>query len=318
MMLSFFKRKLFPIGVDMGSTTLKMAQLAYDGKKLHVIAGTKDDVPDDIKVGSSQWQHWVIKTMKQMLAQGTFKGRNVITAMPADDVFIDQIKVPRTAEEKLQETVLSKIAGKLPFESKDALVQHVVTNTASEMDVLVMATERTKVDRHLAIYEKVGLHVQTIGVWPLAMTASYTHFFGRRRSDADVTAMLLEVGANLTKVVICRHSHLLFARLVPMGIKQLENEEVAKKLVLELASSARYFEGAVKGAHVQRLIFLAGQAADKNLCGSVVQLAQHLQVPAQIGDVLAAVELVQQQGRTPERRGSHVNWTNSFGLGLLQ
>ena len=79
-----------------------------------------------------------------MLSQGTFKGRKVVTALPANEVFIDQIKIPRTPEEKLREAVLAKISGKLPFDSKDALVQFVVTKAAAETDVLVMATERTR------------------------------------------------------------------------------------------------------------------------------------------------------------------------------
>jgi type IV pilus assembly protein PilM len=315
MMLSFLKRKVFPIGVDMGSETLKMAQLVQDGDGLRVIAGTKDDLPPDVKLGTSQWQHWVIKTIRQMIAQGTFKGRKVVTALPVDEVFIDQIKIPRTPDDRLKDTVLGKIAGKLPFESKDALVQFVVTNAAAETDVLVMATERTKVDRHLAIYEKAGLQIQAIGVWPLAMVAGYLNFFGRRKSDIETTVMLLEVGANFTKVAICRHKNLLFARLLTIGIKQLTNEEMVKRLVLELVSGARYFESATKGAHIDRLIFLAGQSTDKDLCQNIVQLAQHLHVPAQIGDVLAAVEM-EQPGKSFERRGSHVNWTSSFGLCL--
>jgi hypothetical protein len=181
--------------------------------------------------------------------------------------------------------------------------------------VLVMATERTKVDQHLAIYEKAGLQIQSIGVWPLSMVACYTSFFGRRRSDADTTVMLLEVGANFTKAVVCRHKNLLFARLVPIGVKRLENEEMINRLVLELTSCARYFEGSIKKAHIDRLIFLSGQTTEKNLCSNIVQLAQHLHVPAQIGDVLAAVEL-SQPGKNFERRGSHVNWTSSFGLSL--
>jgi type IV pilus assembly protein PilM len=317
MVLSFFKRKVFPIGVDMDSETLKMAQLIHDGEALRVIAGTKDDLPAEIKAGTSQWQHWAIKTIRQMILQGTFKGRKVVTALPAEDVFIDQIKVPRVAEDKLREAVLSRISGKLPFESKDALVQFVVTNAAAETDVLVMATERTKVDRHLAIYEKAGLEVQSICVWPLAMVASYANFFGRRRSDADLTVMLIEVGSNFTKAAICRQGQLVFARLVPIGFKQLENEDIAKQLVQELSSCARYFEGTAKGARIGRLVFLAGQSTDRNLCSNIAQLAQQLQIPAQIGDVLVAVELTQNSdGGSLAKRGSQVNWTSSFGLSL--
>ena len=73
--------------MDMGSETLKMAQLVHDGEGLRVIAGTKDDLPPDIKPGTSQWQHWVIKTIRQMISQGTFKGRKVITALPVERCF---------------------------------------------------------------------------------------------------------------------------------------------------------------------------------------------------------------------------------------
>ena len=53
MMLSFLKRKVFPIGVDMGSETLKMAQLVQDGERIRVTAGTKDDLAE-LKLNSAQ------------------------------------------------------------------------------------------------------------------------------------------------------------------------------------------------------------------------------------------------------------------------
>ena len=72
---------------------------------------------------------------------------------------------------------------------------------------------------------------------------------------------------------------------------------MVNRLVLELLSCARYFEGSVKGSHIDRLIFFAGQATDKKLCGNIAHLAQQLHVPAQIGDVLAAVELSSKPGK---------------------
>ena len=77
--------------------------------------------------------------------------------------------------------------------------------------------------------------------------------------------MLLEVGANFTKAVICRHNHLLFARLVPIGGKALASEEAVKRLVQELASCARYFEESAKDSRIGRLIFLAGQAIGQGI-----------------------------------------------------
>jgi hypothetical protein len=77
--------------------------------------------------------------------------------------------------------------------------------------------------------------------------------------------------------------------------------------------------------HIERLVFLAGQSADKDLCAAI---AKQLEMPAQIGDCLAAVEIRQynQCSRMDRRvsltddsesqQQSQVNWATPFGLSL--
>jgi hypothetical protein len=272
----------------------------------------------DMEAFSSQWQHWAIQSVKQMASEGKFKGRKVVTAMPVCDVFIDQVKLPKLSEDKVRESVVGKVAGNLPFDPATALVYYVCTSAGVENEYLVMASDRMKVDHHLAIYERAGLEVEAIATWPLAMVWSYANFFGRRKNDLESTVMLLEIGANFTKVVICKHSNLLFARLLNVGVLGLKDEHAIKQMIGELAACARYFE-TQKGGRVERMIFLTSQSTDKTLCNSVVQLARDLQVPAQIGDVLAAIAVndpsTSDQGL--ERRGNTLNWSVAVGLGLF-
>jgi Tfp pilus assembly PilM family ATPase len=320
-MFSFLKSQTCPIGIDVGSGTLNLAQMGWDNDGLYLLAGANDVVPDGIEYGTGTWQRWAVSRLKAFRAERQFRGRDVVATLPGNDVFIDQVKVPRVAPEQLREAVLSRIAPKLPCEPKECLVQYVVTREgtksgAGELDVLVMAAERTKVDRHLAVYENANLKVVAIGVWPLALTASYVTFFGRRTTDRDDIAMLLEIRNDVTHVAICKHKDLLFARLVPVGRMHLTSGEAMGRLILEIAACQRHFESISGMARIDRILLFAGQNVEKVICDNLAQLAQKMQVAAQLADVTAAVEMRMSGELGVDRRSGSENWATAFGLGL--
>lgn len=320
-MFDFMKKKLYPTGVDLGSGHIKMAQLGFDGEKIFLNAAACERRPDDITPGTGNWQRWVAKTVKNMITSNPFKGKAVTTAMPCDDVFIDQIRISRSHGNSLEVAALEKVQSKLPFDHQGALIKCVVTDNVANMDdldVVVMVAERENVNRNLAIYEKAGLQMKSISVWPLAITNSYTTFFGRRDADVDVNVLLMEVGANHSNIVISRNNDLLFARAISVGSKKLDEnpQQVTENLIAEATSCCRYFETVSGGSHIQRLVFLARQDTDPRLCQGIADFAQRMQVAAQIGDVFAAVEPGHNKKLEIDERLLHVDWSTAFGLSL--
>ena len=318
-MFDFLKKRIFPTGVDLGSSYLKMAQLGFDGNQFFLHAAGQKERPKDIEPGSARWQRWVAAAAKEIVGKGGFSGRQVVTAMSADDIFIDQIKIQKTAEEKIEDAVLVKIKPRLPFDPKGAMVKYVVSEAHcgnGELGVLVMAGERQMVDRHIAIYEKANLEICGMSVWPLAITNSYVKFFGRRAEDRKMVAMLVDIGAGHTNIVICRHSNLLLARMIPTGFSHLEYSEMLERLIDEINACCRYFELVSDGAKIHRLVLISGRSVDKTICERVAEVAKGMQVPAQIGDVLAAVQVRQGCRFDIERRGRQVDWATAFGLSL--
>ena len=324
-MLGLLKNHIYTIGVDVGHDSLKLAQLGSNGQGTSVIAGNRKQRPEEIEPGSSDWQRWVIENIRLLTTYGDFRGKEVIAAMPETDVFIDHIKMPKINNCKPQDAIFSKIKQKLPFEplEENTMMQYIETE---QDNVLVMATERTIIDRHLAIYEKAGLSIKSICAWPLALTNCYVKFFGRRKSDLEAIVMLICLEENCTNVVICRHKNLLFAHSVSIGLKQLVDEQSVSRLVMEITGCKRQFNMMYRNAQVERLIFLSGQAVDKDVCATI---ARQLEMPAQMGDCLAAVEIAKscRLGRDNEhdkghldnqidRRDCPVNWAVTFGLSL--
>ena len=316
--------KWSPIGVDMGDDALTMVQFENDKRGVSLIAAGSKNRPEDIELGSSNWQRWAIEAIRELTVNGKFQGRDVIAAIPASEVFIDHIKMPKIEKDKLQDALFSKIKQKLPFEADDAMIKYL---PAEGDNFMVVAVERKKIDRHLAIYEKANLQIKSIAVWPTALTNSYVRFFGRRKSDVEAIVMLLNIDTSYTNVVICRHKNPLFACSIPVGAKQLgmapnlneghlaaSVDEMMAKLVLELTGCRRRFGSMHEGAKIERLIFLSSHTVDEDICTTI---AKQLGMPAQMGDCLAAVETVNLYNSLGmDRRQCKVNWAAAFGLSL--
>jgi Tfp pilus assembly PilM family ATPase len=310
---------LCPVGVDMGNDSVTMAQLADNGHGIDLVSGACKKCPPYIKPGSVDWQKWAIDRVREVTSSGRFRGKEVIAALPPADLFLDYVRVPKieakgnSKEAKASEevAVMSKIKQKLPFESDDAMIRYI---PAEEDNALVIAAKREIIDRHLAIYERAGLSIKSIGVWPMAMARSYTRFFGKRQADVKSVVYLLDIGPNCANIVICRHENVLLARSIPLGINQLNGEEMISRFVLELDSFRRLFGSIYRRAQIERLVFLSGRAVEKEIC---VTIAKQLEMPAQMGDCMAAVKVADPFGSGVDRRDSQVHWAVSFGLSML-
>ena len=310
---------LCPVGVDMGADAVTMAQLVDNGQGVSLMSGVCKQRPPYIKPGSVEWQRWAIDRMSEVTSNGRFRGKNVIAALPPADLFIDHIRMPKidaksdTKEEQasVEVAVTSKIKQKLPFDAENAMIRYI---PSEEDNALVIAAKRQIIDRHLAIYEKAGLAIKSIGIWPMAMAKSYTRFFGRRQADAKAVVYLVDIQPGCTNVVICRHENVLLARSISMGANQLDGEEMISRFVLELDACRRHFASMYRKAQIERLVFLSGTAVDKDIC---ITVAKQLEMPAQVGDCLAAVHVEDPSGTGVDRRDCQVHWAVAFGLSLL-
>jgi Tfp pilus assembly PilM family ATPase len=188
-MFSFLKNNTYPVGIDIRNDAVRVAQLKEERGGLVLISAAGEECPSHIQPGSSDWQKWVIETLQLLASKHKFLNNDIIASIPASDVFIDHVKMPKSEGKNLDDAILSKVKQKLPFSPDQALVKYI---TGEDDNFVVIATEREKINRHLAIYEKANLRIKTLGVWPLALTNSYSRFFGRRQSDLKSIVMLIE------------------------------------------------------------------------------------------------------------------------------
>jgi len=311
-MFGLGKKNSYPIGVDLGNDCLTLAQLANGSEDTVLIAGQYVNRPADIIPGTARWQRWAIDVMRESAREGHFKGKEVVAALPANEVFIDHIRWPKKFDGKIEDAIFAKIKQKLPFEplEKNTLIKYI---PAEQDNVIVLATERAVIDRHLAIYERAGLTLKSIGVWPVALAACYARFFGRRKTDLDSIVMLLDIQPDCTNVVISRHKNPLYACSIPVGTNQLKDEKLTGRLVMELTACRREFLSLYKNVQIERLIFLSGLAVDPDVYRTI---AKQLETQAQMGDCMAAIQMTDPERLGLDRRNGKVGWALAFGLSL--
>jgi Tfp pilus assembly PilM family ATPase len=309
-MLGFFENHACPIGVDMGDAALTAVQMAGDGEGVGLIAADSREYPADIEPGSSAWQRWAVEAMGELLAEGRFEGRKAVAALPASEVVIDHMKMPRVPESDLRGAILSQMRPKLQIKPDDAAIEWVSTDSDY---ILVMVADRTKLYRHLAIYERAHLKIASVSVWPTAIANAYAHLWARYRGEGADVVMLLDVGASCTNIVICDGSRLYLAHSVPVGAKNLEHDRMLELLGCELDLCRVRFKSTYKKPQVSQIIFTSGQVVQREICE---RIAKRAQMSAQLGDCLAAVRAVGPDCVGADAGTRRVNWMTALGLSL--
>jgi Tfp pilus assembly PilM family ATPase len=276
---------------------------------VRLLAADSIRYPEDIKPGSTSWQRWAIEATATSVGHGRFQGKKVIAAQPASEVFVDTIKMSEPAEGQLQNAILNHLKPKLQITPDNVLIKHVRNDSKN---ILVMASDRTKLYRHLAIYEKARLKVGAISVWPMAVLRAYAHLWARHM-DRDNPVMLLDIGQRCTKIAICDSANLYFAHSSPVGAKGLEIDRMLDLLNSEMDMCRVKFRSAYRNPQVNHIIFVSGHAVDKDI---YAEIAKRAQMSAQIGDCLDALRVPRSNQAGLRSRAPHANWITAMGLSL--
>jgi len=159
--------------------------------------------------------------IRKMLTESAFKGRQVVTCLPAAQMAVQHLRVGKMAPEELGRALVFEAQGKLPFDAGKAVIRHVISGEVYQdqepkTEVILMAASRESVDRHLNLLAKSKLEVVGIHVEPTALIQCFAHLF-RRKGDENISTLFIDMGAGSTHVVIAHGTHMVFAKHVQVG-----------------------------------------------------------------------------------------------------
>jgi len=228
-----------PIGVDIGSRSVKLLQL--DAEHRSVIEAARWDLDGPSNGAPRPSAEQVVQAIQQAREGRRFRGRKAVFCLGAGDLFVQNIRLPQGSGEDLRKSVFAEAAGRLPFSSEEAEIRYLETGDVRQGDtlrreVILLACRRQMVERLLRIAEQTGLDPVAIDVEPMALLRCYARQF-RRNEDQQSRMMFVNMGASTTKVVIAQGANPMFIKYLETGGRHLD-EAVAKNLQMSLEDAA--------------------------------------------------------------------------------
>lgn len=218
---SWFGATSSPIGVDFGSDNLRLAQVEQAEGEYRLVAAASADVPAHVRNDPAARFAFFGQAVRELMAQGSFRGRRVVLNLPASMMYIQHLRLPKMDDEALKKALMWEARGKLPIDPTQAVLRHIVAgeiyhDQEPKYEIVLMAARRDWVEQYLAAAAKARLDVAGMNVEPKALLDCFSHIF-RRRTDTETTSCFVDVGCTASRAVIARAGRIQFARVIPIG-----------------------------------------------------------------------------------------------------
>lgn len=220
-----FGAKGSPIGVDFGSDSLKMAQVAWENGEPRLIAAACAEVPTHVRHNPAARLAFFSEAARELLSTGGFRGRRAILGLPAASMHIQHLRLAKMDDAMLKKALPWEARGKLPIDPSHALMRHLIAgevyhDSEPKNEIIVMAAARELVNQLLAAASKAKLDVIGMSVEPSALVDCFGHIY-LRKEDRTAVNCFVDIGCAASRAVISQGSRILFARTIKIGGEHL-------------------------------------------------------------------------------------------------
>ena len=236
------------IGVDVSSTALKLVELSEAGKgayrlERYAIEPLPKDVVSDGNIANLDQVADALRRAHKRLGS---RNRNIALALPAAMVITKKIIVPAgQTEEELELQVETEANQYIPFAldevNLDFQTLGPAPNSQDEVEVLIAASRKEKVEDRVAIADAAGLKPRVMDVESYATEEAFKLIAPSLPANGrDQNIALVDVGAHVMHFYVLRNNQILFSRDQAFGGNQLTHEiQRAFNLSPEEAESAK-------------------------------------------------------------------------------
>jgi type IV pilus assembly protein PilM len=235
--LSLFRPKARQLaGLDISSSSVKMVELSggekegYRIERYAIEALPRDAVVD----GNISNLEGVSEAIRRALRRTGTGIRQVAVALPASAVITKKIILPGGMREQETEFQVESEANQyIPFALDEVNLDFQVIGPSAgnpdEVEVLIAASRKEKVEDRVAVAEAAGLKAVVMDVESFASEAAF-ELVSRQLPDggANKIVALIDIGANVMNVTVLRNGQQIYSRDQAFGGAQL-TQEIARQ-----------------------------------------------------------------------------------------
>jgi len=245
-----FRKRFWPISLDIGTQTVELLQLAEAGNgSVHVVDAAQWAFPESMGDDPDARQRALVEAVREIVKRHGFKGRRTVTCLPADQLQIRNIRLPDMLPEQMEAAIQSEAKERLGFmpEGNQLNTIHagkVQSGSETRNEIILMAAKPEVIEDHAALIQEMGLEPYYIEAEPVALFRVLERFL-RRGGDQETVSVLVDMGVRGTLVVVARGRQIVFTRFIDIGGRRI-TEAICRELNLtvEQARQMRQRTGA--------------------------------------------------------------------------
>jgi len=229
-----FRKKTNLVGLDIGSRTIKAAELMETKKGYSLKSfGAADIASGLIEEGAIKAPESVAEAIRNLFSSHKIREQNVSISIGGYSVIVKKINVQTMTEEELQDTIQFEAEQYIPFDIADVNLDFQILgeteNNPNQMSVLLVAAKKDIVEDYITIVQMAGLNPCIIDVDAFALQniAELSYDFG------DESVALIDIGAGKTSLNILKSGASMFMRDVALGCSQI-NDKIASTAACSL------------------------------------------------------------------------------------
>ncbi len=225
-----FKKSKQVIGLDIGSRTIKIAEIE-DKKKNFILKkiGIQDVPPGAIEEGAIRNPEAVTDVIRQIFSAHKIKEKNVAISIGGYSTIVKNITVSKMMEDQLHETIKIEAEQYIPFDINDVNIDFQIIgdneNNPNQMNVLLVAAKKDMVSDYINLVQMADLTPCIIDVDAFALQNIYEINY---MTEGENVA-LIDIGANKTTLNILKGNYSAFNRDVSLGCQQINLKIVSLK-----------------------------------------------------------------------------------------
>lgn len=227
----FLQKKKDIVGVDLGSSSVKLVQLRESkGKYTLENFGIHPLPPEAIVDNTLMDTTSIVEAIKSLIQTMGVKTQEAVAALSGNSVIIRKIMLQAMPVEELEEQIHWEAEQHIPFDINDVNIDFQILGPDSadpgKMHVLLVASKKDVVNDYVSVFTEAGLRLSVIDVDSFAVQNAFEINY---QFEPDESIALINIGASVININIIRDGISLFTRDVQMG-GNLYSEEIQKQL----------------------------------------------------------------------------------------
>jgi type IV pilus assembly protein PilM len=222
-----------PIGLDIGSNSIKMIQLAVNAGHFTVIAADKVHIEPSVAADWSQHRSCIISGIQEMLAHNPFKGRNVVSCLPNEKLKITSLRIGGSDNSQIEQVLKKEVSYRFGLDPEKDSINYLSAGSVKQGDeikneLILFAAQNETIRSHIHMLEEAQLRPVAIDTIPCALFRNFERS-ARRQEEKDTTVVFVDLGMQFTTVVFGRRGEINFIKQIPIGLQKF-NEQIAARL----------------------------------------------------------------------------------------